>query len=85
MMDSPSEVLESLRADLFWMIDETPRLTDKLMQLADQVDEVFKGVKIGKLTGASTAIVGGVLAAIGFGLSFATFGASFGLTIAGKC
>jgi hypothetical protein len=36
------------------------------------------------LLGSETAIVGGILGVVGFGLSFVTFGASLGLTIAGK-
>ena len=55
-----------------------------LKDLADELDKIYKGVKISKVVGASVAIGGGVLAFVGFVLSFFTFGASFGLTIAGK-
>ena len=83
-MDSQWDLLESLRQDLYLMIEQTPELTSRLVNLADEMDEVFKNVKFGKLAGASAAIGGGVMAGIGFVLSFFTFGASFGLTVAGN-
>ena len=76
--------LESLRNDLYDLIDQTPDLVNKLNDLADEVDKVFKDVKISKVVGASAAIGGGVLTGAGFILSFLTFGAAFGLSVAGK-
>ena len=76
--------LENLRTNLYRMIEQTPDLTSKLMDLADEVDAVFKGVKISKIVGASVAIGGGIMTGVGFALSFCTFGVPFGLSVAGK-
>jgi uncharacterized membrane protein YgaE (UPF0421/DUF939 family) len=56
----------------------------ELEELANNLDEHFKKISKAKVGGAAGAIVGGILGIVGFGLSFVTFGASLGLTIAGK-
>ncbi|CAC5423580.1 unnamed protein product [Mytilus coruscus] len=55
-----------------------------LKELADNLDKHFKKIAKAKVFGSVTSIGGGILAGIGFGLSFATFGASLGLTLAGS-
>ena len=76
--------LMSLRADLYKMIDQTPELTGTLVDLAEEIDEVFKAANKSKIVGASFAVGGGLMAGVGFVLTFCTFGAAFGLTIAGR-
>lgn len=60
-----------------------PGLRRDLLSYADELDAVYKDIKISKVAGQSGCVVGGVLATVGFGLSFVTFGASLGLCIAG--
>ena len=52
-------------------------------QYVEKLTKVSKDVGIAKVTGGSTAIVGGILALIGLGLAPVTAGVSLGLTIAG--
>ena len=49
---------------------------ETLRELADELMNHHKNVCIAQAAGSSTAIAGFVLVAVGFGLSFATFGAS---------
>lgn len=75
---------ESTRKHLYqW--NECNIETEKMLNnLATLLDEKFKKISIAKTAGATTSIVGGILSAVGFGLSFVTFGASLGLSIAGR-
>ena len=76
--------LVCLKGHLYQWIDENDALVVELGELADNLDEHFNNISKGKVGGATGAIVGGILGVVGFGLSFVTFGASLGLTIAGK-
>lgn len=80
---SLEENLEQLQTDLNIYIKEIHNITELLNNIAKELDETFKSINIAKVTGASTAIAGGILSAVGFGLSFFTFGASLALTVAG--
>lgn len=52
--------------------------------IADNLDGHFDRISKAKIGGSAAGIAGGIMAAVGFGLSFVTFGASLGLIIAGK-
>ena len=59
---------------------------EKLIAKAKAEEEARKhgrNTKIANISGSSVAIVGVILGVVGFGLSFVTFGASLGLTVAG--
>ncbi|XP_060556326.1 uncharacterized protein LOC132716992 [Ruditapes philippinarum] len=76
--------LEDMRVDLKQFFHSSLlQFTTSLSSYADELDAAYKNIKISKVAGQSGCVVGGVLAVIGFGLSFATFGASLGLCIAG--
>jgi hypothetical protein len=75
--------LRSMKVQLYQLVDEIDALLVELEELANNLDEHFKRICKAKVGGAAGAIGGGILAAVGFGLSFVTFGASLGLTIAG--
>ena len=74
----------SIKGKLYAMNVETLAMVAELEKIADALDEHFKNITKAKVGGSTAAILGGILAGIGFGLSFATFGASLGLCIAGK-
>lgn len=52
-------------------------------ELNSLADQHFQKIAKAKIGGSSAGVVGGVMATVGFGLSFVTFGASLGLVIAG--
>lgn len=79
----PSQFLH-LKDQLYQWVDDTSALVVDLEKLADNLDEHFKNISKAKVGGATGAVVGGLLAAAGFGFSFVTFGASLGLAVAGK-
>ncbi len=76
---------------LFNSFTETLRdLLKVLYEILDLLNEAKQSIEEGhykhhaaKVAGVSASIVGGILLITGFGLSFVTFGASLGLTIAG--
>lgn len=55
-----------------------------LKDLANELDEHFSRISVSKIGGSATGIVGAVLGIVGLSLAPVTFGASLGLTIAGK-
>lgn len=75
--------LFSMKDRLYQLFEEIVAMVVELEELANNLDKLFKKISIGKVGGSVAAIVGGILAAIGIGLSFVTFGASLGLCIAG--
>ncbi|XP_053400552.1 uncharacterized protein LOC128557311 [Mercenaria mercenaria] len=76
--------LEAMRGSMHECFHKKiPILTTNLLKYADDLDKAYKDIKISKIAGQSGCVVGGVLAVVGFGLSFVTFGASLGLCIAG--
>ena len=81
---SPRPRLLSLKKELHQLVDENDALVVELNNIADNLDEHFSRISKAKVGGATGAVVGGILGIIGFGLSFVTFGASLGLTIAGN-
>ncbi|CAC5387502.1 unnamed protein product [Mytilus coruscus] len=84
MSDNISE--ERLRRFQKTLIEwtESCHLTIKeILAIADNLDGHFERISKAKIGGSAAGITGGILAAVGFGLSFVTFGASLGLTIEG--
>lgn len=82
-MNTKSKLL-SVKRDLYDFIEKVSEVREKLSDLADEMDKIFKGLKISKIVGAATSIGGTALAVTGFALSFFTFGISLGLTIVGR-
>lgn len=68
---------------LFQWTESCKEATNEIKALADNLDEHFGRIMKAKIGGSTAGIAGGILAAVGFGLSFVTFGASLGLSIAG--
>lgn len=56
----------------------------KLDDVADALDKHTQNVNIANVSGATGELAGALMCAVGFGLSFYTFGASLGLGIAGE-
>ena len=75
--------LRSMKVQLHQLVDDIDALLVELEELANNLDEHFKRICKAKVGGATGAIGGSILVAVGFILSFVTFGASLGLTIAG--
>lgn len=66
------------------LINISEEASEQLMEIADELDKHANNVNKAKVGGAAGAVAGGAMCAVGFGLSFVTFGASLGLVIAGK-
>ena len=64
-------------------IPKRKKTVQTLRDAADTLKAHHKNICIAKLTGSSTAIAGFVLVAVGFGLSFVTFGSSLILSVVG--
>lgn len=79
---SKGELIEYEECLLEW-IALCSQVVIQLNSLADNLDEHFQKIAKAKIGGSAAGIVGGVMAIVGFGLSFVTFGASLGLSIAG--
>ncbi|CAC5361450.1 unnamed protein product [Mytilus coruscus] len=75
--------LSNFKETLFEWTESCEQTVKEINALADNLDEHFGRISKAKIGGSTAGIVGGVMAAVGFGLSFVTFGASLGLTIAG--
>ncbi|XP_051240369.1 apolipoprotein L3-like isoform X2 [Dicentrarchus labrax] len=59
------------------------QLTEELLSIADNLNNVSKGTKIAGITGGATSVAGGVAAAAGVILSPFTLGFSMALTVVG--
>lgn len=64
--------------------EKCEKTVNEIRSLADNLQEDVRRTPHVKAGGATAGIIGGALCAVGFGLSFVTFGASLGLSIAGK-
>ncbi|VDH97390.1 Hypothetical predicted protein [Mytilus galloprovincialis] len=84
MSDNLDTKVKSLYENLNKWRKPTVVVVVELKDLADSLDNHFKKISKAKVFGSITSIGGGIMAGIGFGLSFATFGASLGLTLAGQ-
>ena len=83
-MKDLTSLLNQLKKELFLFADKVENIIKEADQVADDLDNHFTHVTRAKIGGAVTSITGGILCVVGFGLSFVTFGASLGLSIAGK-
>ena len=79
-----TSLLNQLKEELFLLSDMVKRVVMEANQVADDLDNHFTHVTRATIAGTVSSITGGILCAVGFGLSFVTFGASLGLSIAGK-
>ena len=79
-----TSLLSQLKEELFLLSDMVRKVVMEANQVANDLDSHFSHVTRATIAGAATSITGGILCAVGFGLSFVTFGASLGLSIAGK-
>ena len=82
-MDIRSQ-LKGLNTDLCDISDETDNLVQSFHRLADKLDSYSKHGRKARLAGTVVAISGGVLCAVGVGLTFVTIGLSVGITVIGK-
>ena len=83
-MEDLRSLLNQLKKELVLLPDVVKKIIKETNQVADDLDNHFTHVTRAKIGGAVTSLTGGILCAVGFGLSFLTFGASLGLSIAGK-
>lgn len=65
-----------------WQPIRTETITT-LRNILEKLQQTNRDVRISRIAGASTSIIGGVVAVVGFGLIPVTFGASLALTIVG--
>jgi len=65
-----------------WQPIRTETITT-LRNILEKLQQMNRDVRISRIAGASTSIIGGVVAVVGFGLIPVTFGASLALTIVG--
>lgn len=79
---SKEQLLAYEKCLLEWIVICSQVVTE-LNLLADNLDQHFQKIAKAKIGGSAAGVVGGVMATVGFGLSFVTFGASLGLAIAG--
>ncbi|CAC5389887.1 unnamed protein product [Mytilus coruscus] len=84
MSDNLDTTVKKLYENLNKWRKSKHEVVEELKDLADNLDIHFKKISKAKVLGSVTSIGGGIMAGIGFGLSFATFGASLGLTLAGS-
>lgn len=80
----PKARLQTCRTDLKRYVELIQLTINLFRNMADELDVHFGRINGAKIGGSSAAIIGGILATVGFGLSFVTFGASLGLSIAGN-
>ena len=78
-----SKQVVQLKAKVHDWIPKRKATVRTLRSLADKLMEHHNNVLIAKVAGSSASIAGAVVAGVGFGLSFATFGASLILTAVG--
>lgn len=76
--------LKQLREDLYLLLNMVKKIENEANQVADDLDNHFTHITRATIAGSVSSLTGGILCAVGFGLSFVTFGASLGLSIAGK-
>lgn len=84
MSDSLCTKAHKLEKNLNEWIKCKDEAVKELKELAVNLDDHFQKICKAKIAGSTTSLGGGILAVVGFGLSFVTFGASLGLTIAGS-
>ncbi|KAH3747662.1 uncharacterized protein LOC127847175 [Dreissena polymorpha] len=77
------ERVERLGTHLQKLRQDTKEVADALLVISREFHIVYLDSKKATIKGSTAGVVGGTLAAIGFGLSFVTFGASIGLTVVG--
>lgn len=75
--------LSQLQSDLYKFIEESKECTNEIRRIAQEIDDHYSKITKAKIAGSALAIPGGIIAGVGFALSFVTFGASLGLSIAG--
>ena len=81
---SATKIAEKLSKDIAKWEDSRAGTLTTLRDIQKTIEESYHDRTIAKVSGASAAVAGSTMAIIGFGLNFATFGASLGLTIAGS-
>ncbi|VDI41901.1 Hypothetical predicted protein [Mytilus galloprovincialis] len=84
MSDSLYTKAHTLEKNLNEWIKCKDEAVKELKELAVNLDDHFQKICKVKIAGSTTSLGGGILAVVGFGLSFVTFGASLGLTITGS-
>ena len=78
-----SKQVVQLKAKVHDWIPKRKATVRTLRSLADKLMEHHNNVQIAKVAGSSASIAGAVVAGVGFGLSFVTFGTSLILTAVG--
>src|SRR4051794_1086526 len=75
-------IAQAHQASTVWT-EQIQEIVGEFRTIAKRLHNHHRNATIAKISGSSIGIVGGVLIILGFGLSFVTFGASLGVSIAG--
>ena len=83
-LEQATATLSNLNEAIVNLLGSRETTIRSLKWLKHEVEESYDKSRKARIAGTTGTIVGSVLAITGFGLSFVTFGASLGLTIAGS-